>query len=226
MTPTILLSGSKSGWENYQAAIEAAGGQVAGGYCPPCDPSCDGLLLCGGDDVDPARFGQENAGSKGIDPDRDRAELELAAAYLAAGKPILGICRGHQVLNIALGGTLIQDITPHQQLFHTPPSGESGGRVHPICNTPDSLLHQLYGPVCLVNSYHHQALDALGEGLEAISRSESGLVEAVALPGRPVLGVQFHPERMTGAHLRPDAVDGGAILSWFVDRCKEARHGR
>ena len=100
--PCILLSASRSGWQNYENAVLRAGGSVAGGYCPQPDAGYDGLLLCGGEDIDPDRYGQKNCGSLGIDPDRDSAEFALAEAYAAAGKPIFGICRGHQVLNVVL----------------------------------------------------------------------------------------------------------------------------
>ena len=186
MMPNILLSPSKGGCSNYENAVLAAGGRPLARYCPAeADWDCDGLLLCGGDDIDPARFGQENQGSTGIDPERDEAEFAAVRAFLAAGKPILAICRGHQILNVTLGGSLRQDISPA----------------------------------------HHQALDRLGEGLLPTAWSESELIEAVELPGRDVLGVQFHPERMTGALSRPDTIDGQAIFSWFLARCREAAHG-
>ncbi|MDE6107170.1 MAG: gamma-glutamyl-gamma-aminobutyrate hydrolase family protein, partial [Oscillospiraceae bacterium] len=110
MALKILLSSGRSGGENYENALKTLGAEFTTQYCPAVDTAYDGLILCGGDDVDPARFGQENRGSRDIDLDRDRAEFALIEAYLKAGKPILGICRGHQIMNIALGGTLIQDI--------------------------------------------------------------------------------------------------------------------
>ncbi|MEL4861054.1 gamma-glutamyl-gamma-aminobutyrate hydrolase family protein [Pseudoflavonifractor phocaeensis] len=226
MMPSILLSPSKGGCSNYENAVLAAGGRPLARYCPAeTDWDCGGLLLCGGDDIDPARFGQENQGSTGIDPERDEAEFAAVRAFLAAGKPILAICRGHQILNVALGGSLRQDISPAQRLFHAHDPAEKKDRVHPLRAAEGSLLHRFYGPVFPVNSSHHQALDQLGEGLLPTAWSESELIEAVELPGRDVLGVQFHPERMTGALSRPDTIDGQAIFSWFLARCREAAHG-
>ena len=219
----ILISSSIPNCDNYIAAVAAAGGLPRPVYCPAPDAAgWDGLVLCGGDDIDPARFGQENCGSQGINPRRDEAELALVRAFLAAGTPILGICRGHQVLNVALGGSLIQDLAPELLPFHAH-GPEEPDRVHPIRTAQDSRLREIYGPCAQVNSYHHQALDRLGEGLAATAWSEGGLVEAVELPRRPVLGVQFHPERMTGAQARPDTVDGAAVFTWFLARCREAR---
>ena len=117
--PRILLSGSDGSRINYENAIRRAGGIPCSFYCPPVSTDYDGLLLCGGEDVDPSYFHQENRGSRDMDLRRDQAEFPLVAAWLAAEKPIFGICRGHQVLNIALGGTLVQDIGPEPALFHT-----------------------------------------------------------------------------------------------------------
>lgn len=218
--PRILISASASGWINYENALWRAGCEPVGGYCPGVDLSFDGLLLAGGADMDPTLFGQENRGSQGIDPARDAAELALALAFLSAGKPILGICRGHQVLNVALGGTLIQDLGPEQNLFHL---RRGRDQVHPVRTAPGSLLHRLYGPVFAVNSAHHQAVDRLGTGLVPTAWSESGLVEAMALETAPVLGVQFHPERMAYARRRPDTADGSFIFDWFLRQCSSGK---
>ena len=201
---------------NYENAIRAAGGNFVTRYCPEADLSFDGLLLTGGGDVDPARYGQENRGCVLIDLERDKAELALAKAYLAEGKPILGICRGMQILNVALGGTLVQDLG---QTLNTVHRRIDADKVHPILAREDSILHALYGPLIQVNSAHHQAADMPGRGVLITARSEAGVAEALELPGTPVLCVQFHPERMTGAHLRPDTVDGGAIFRWFIGQC-------
>lgn len=220
MLPRILISTPKpDAARNYENAVRVAGGDFVTRYCPEADLSFDGLLLTGGGDVSPDRYGQENRDCLLVDPDRDRAEFALAAAYLAAGKPILGICRGMQVLNVALGGTLIQDLGEERNAFHRRLEAD---KVHPVLAREDSLLHALYGSVFPVNSAHHQAADRPGRGVVLSARSESGVAEALELPNAPVLGVQFHPERMTGDHLRPDTVDGGAIFSWFIARCAEA----
>lgn len=220
--PRILISAATAlpdAAANYEAAVRAAGGVPVVRYAPAVDLDFDGLLLTGGGDVDPARFGQANCGSGAPDPARDEAELALAAAYLSAGKPILGICRGHQIINVALGGTLIQDLGETLNLFHRHPPGEDD-RVHPVLARPGSLLHTLYGRVFLTNSSHHQAVDAPGRGLIVTARSEGGVAECIELPGRPVLGVQFHPERMTGAKSRPGCVDGDAIFRRFMEQCR------
>lgn len=217
MKPKILISTGGGNAANYLAAIEAAGGAGEARYLPSPALSYDGLLLTGGDDMDPALFGQEDRGSRGIDRARDQAELVLLDAFFGANKPVLAICRGHQVVNVWLGGDLIQDLGPELAPFH---QKEVGDQVHLIRGLEGSLLHRLYGPVFPVNSSHHQGLGRLGRGLAASAKSEGGVVEAAEHDTLPLISVQFHPERMTGAHVRPDTVDGGAIFRAFLELCK------
>ena len=199
--------------------MEAAGGRGAARYLPEPDLSYDGLLLAGGGDMDPALFGQADRGSREIDRARDEAELALLDAFFGAGKPVLAICRGHQVVNVWAGGDLIQDLDPALAPFH---GGGEEDRVHPVRAVEGSLLHRLYGPVFPVNSAHHQALGRLGRGLTVSVRSEGGAAEALEHKTLPLISVQFHPERMTGARARPDAVDGGAIFRAFLDMVRKA----
>ena len=201
MKPNILISTGGGNAANYIAAIEAAGGRADTRYLPVPDLSYDGLILAGGGDMDPALFGEESLGSRDIDRARDKAELALLDAFSAAGRPVLAICRGHQVVNVWLGGGLIQDLDASLAPFH---GGGEGDRVHPVRAAEGSLLRRLYGPVFPVNSCHHQALGRLGRGLAVTARSEGGVVEAAQHETLPLICVQFHPERMTGALARPD----------------------
>lgn len=225
MDLNILISGSADlPWRvSYNEAVLKAGGCPASFYLPEVDADYDGLLLCGGGDMDPAHYGRENLGSTDMDLKRDEVELALAQAYLSAGKPILAVCRGHQLLNVTLGGTLIQDLSTPQRPFHTRAEGATEDRIHPIRATEGSVLHRLYGEVFSVNSYHHQAVEDLGSGLAVTAVSESGIVEAMEHRSLPILCVQFHPERMTGKHASPALVDGGKIFDWFIARCREAK---
>ena len=187
------------------------------GYAPRPDLTCTGLLLCGGGDVDPSYYHQENQGSQPPDLVRDQAEMELFHAFFQAGKPIFGICRGMQLMNVALGGTLIQDLPAPVLPFHV---NNAQDQIHPIRAQEGSLLHQLYGPVFSVNSRHHQVVDQLGEGLLAIAWAEAGFPEGLVHTSLPLLGIQFHPERLSFAHRRPDAVDGAPLFHHFLDLCR------
>lgn len=215
--PRIQLSAGTESCENYRAAILAAGGEPLDRYCPAPDLSCDGLLLCGGGDIESSLYGQENRGSHPPDRERDRAELALFQAFFDAGKPILGICRGMQLINVALGGSLIQDLPEPGRGFHTLPKGDA---IHPVRTLRGSLLYEQFGPLPMVNSAHHQAVDRLGKGLQALAWSESGFAEAIDLPEYPLLGVQFHPERMSFGKRRPDAEDCAFIFYWFVEAAR------
>ena len=215
-SPRIQISGSPSPLTNYCSAVERLGGIAVASYAPQPDLSCDGLLLCGGGDIDPARYGQANQGSQPPDPVRDQAELELFHAFLQAGKPIFGICRGMQLINVALGGTLVQDLPPLVRPFH---GGSEADCVHPIRAAEGSLLHRLYGCVFPVNSSHHQAVDHLGAGLIATAWGEAGFVEGLEHPSLPIFAVQFHPERMSFARRRADTVDGAPLFAHFFSLC-------
>lgn len=211
--PHLQLSGQAGSMERYCQALSQLGACSFAAYAPEPNLSCDGLVLCGGGDLESTLFGQENHGSNPPDRVRDRAELALFDAFFQAGKPILGICRGMQVINVALGGDIIQDLPPQVRPFHIPDGEED--RVHPIRAAEDSVLFSLYGPVFPVNSWHHQAVGRLGAGLRAVAWAEGGFAEALEHTRRPVWGVQFHPERLALCR-RPDRVDGAPLLSRFL----------
>ncbi|WP_022799042.1 gamma-glutamyl-gamma-aminobutyrate hydrolase family protein [Thermus islandicus] len=158
----------------------------------------DGILLPGGGDVDPGLYGEEPLPELGeVDPERDGLEVFLARYAAEKGLPLLGVCRGVQVLNVALGGSLHQDLGRAgfalQHYQKSPPAW--GALAHRVELTGESPLTALFPPSFRVNSYHHQGVKALGRGLRPAAFSPDGLVEAVFLGGHPLyLGVQWHPE--------------------------------
>lgn len=207
--------------DNYCAAVRGAGGEPQAGCCPAPDLRCDGLVLCGGGDLESTLYGQENRGSHPPDRERDRAEMALFRAFYGAGRPILGICRGMQLINVALGGTLIQDLPPEQKIFHISVQEDL---VHPVFSPEGAALNGLYGPVFSVNSAHHQAVGQLGEGLRVTAWSAEGFPEAIAWDEQHIMAFQFHPERMSFANRRPDTVDAGALFRIFLEVCRQNRH--
>lgn len=209
MSPMILLYGSPESFPNYRQALKAAGARVTFTEGGGSLNTCDGLLLAGGGDLDPVYYGQSCAGSLPPDLKRDAAEMELLEQFVSFKKPVLGICRGMQVINVLFGGTLIQDLPCHSQL---------GGndRLHPVTAEPGCFLESLYGTRCIVNSAHHQAVDRLGNGLKILQQTDDAVPEALAHRSLPVFGVQWHPERLTGVFSRPPAVDGGRIFDFFM----------
>ncbi len=165
----------------------------------------DGLLLAGGEDIDPHFYDDEpkEAEIEKTDPDRDRVELLLARWAVAAQMPILGICRGHQLLNVALGGGLYQDIHAELGITETHDMRGKGEnfrqkRPHQVILKPDSKIARELGAVLWVNSLHHQAVATPGRGLRVVGISPEGVIEAMELEGHPfAVTVQWHPEMLT-----------------------------
>jgi putative glutamine amidotransferase len=198
----------------YVRAVQAAGGApvVLG---PLLDaesvsalvPRLDGLVLTGGGDIDPAMYGQPATMALGVDVDRDRLERQLLGEALTARLPVLAICRGMQMLNVALGGTLLQHLGDGSGHFD-----RAGPLRHHVTVTPGSLLERVTGCRELtVNSLHHQAVQDLAPGLRVIGVDENGVVEALEVDGDDrVLGVQWHPELLV------DEPAHAALFSWVV----------
>lgn len=211
---TAAILGYEERVANYAAALEAVGLEPVVTLSIAEAGNCGGLLLPGGGDIDPARFGQANAGSRDIDPRLDDVQLKALEIFVRSGRPVLGICRGHQVVNVGLGGGLIQDLptaADHMAYDHV-------DSVHPAENRPGSLLYGLYGAKMTVNSSHHQGLGRMGAGLRAVSFAPDGTVEAAEHESLPILTVQFHPERMAFRFARPEVADGRRIFEWFKSK--------
>ncbi|MGA9120667.1 MAG: gamma-glutamyl-gamma-aminobutyrate hydrolase family protein [Bacteroidota bacterium] len=178
---------------------------------------CDALVLSGGGDIHPKYYGQPDAlpHCEGVNEQRDCFELELVEKARARRLPILGICRGAQLLNVAFKGTLFYDIA---QVGYRGHHGDGSPEwLHPIVVEPDSFLHEVVGALRgEANSYHHQSVDRQGLGLRISARSHDGVVEAIELDRQNdvpfLIGVQWHPERMDGA----ENPFSGALLRRFM----------
>ncbi len=179
----------------------------------------DGLVIAGGGDVAPSSYGAKDAGSKDTDPHADATELALARRARERGVPTLAICRGMQIVNVAHGGTLQQDIgrsgTPHPPISDDP--DEAVAARHAVVIDEGSMLAEVLGAgTRRVNMIHHQAVDRLADGFQVTARAEDGVIEAIESDdGWPFLGVQWHPEKLDGA----DA----PLFAWLAE---VAGHGR
>ena len=177
----------------YVEAVTRAGGRailVPPGPAPATLAGAAGVILCGGPDIDPARYGAEREpATAALAPERDGPELALIDAALARDVPLLGICRGAQLLNVARGGTLIQDLPGH---VTRPGSFDA----HQVTTEPGTLAASILGERLSVASGHHQGIDRVGEGLVVGARAPDGSVEALEDPGRRfAVGVLWHPEQ-------------------------------
>ncbi len=220
--PLIGISGSMNTEENqyhinrdYVRSLTEAGAiplllapDMTDEQARQCAEELDGLLLSGGNDVSPRCFGQEPVQGLGeVNPLRDQSELRLVKLFLEKEKPILGICRGVQMLNVALGGTLIQDLPSQHRREDGQPSIDHRQTAlgayasHRVVVAEGSLLERILGQQELwVNSFHHQAVGEVAGQANLSAWAADGVVEAIELPDAPfVLGVQWHPEKMTQA---------------------------
>ena len=197
----------------YVRAVESAGGRPL--LVPPSQEgieetldAVDGLIFSGGADLDPATYGAEaHPATNGIRPERDSAELKLLEAALERDMPVLAVCRGSQVLNVARGGDLVQhlpEVVGHEQHKETPGVFAD----HDVEIAAGTRLNELVGDHAPVKSHHHQGFGRLGEGLEESARAEDGTVEAIEDPSRRfALGVLWHPEEGEDAALFRALVD-------------------
>jgi putative glutamine amidotransferase len=207
---------------DYVRSVERAGGRPL--LVPPSDEgveetldALDGLLLSGGSDLDPALYGQEpHAETKGVDAARDRSELLLLEAALARDLPVLAVCRGSQVLNVARGGDLVQHLPERlgsDRHNHTPGVFSD----HDIRIDAASGLGTALGERAPVKSHHHQGIGRIGEGLHAVAWADDGTTEGIEDPGRRfALGVLWHPE----------AGEDGALFDALVAAAAEYRAAR
>ncbi|WP_350343423.1 gamma-glutamyl-gamma-aminobutyrate hydrolase family protein [Proteinivorax tanatarense] len=177
----------------------------------------DGLLLSGGDDVNPLSFAQEPVPDMGIvDPLRDNLELTLTKEFMRTDKPILGICRGLQVINIVLGGTIIQDLPSHtgEWIGHSQ-KGTRAYASHSVDIEENTLLRSIIDKDTIyTNSFHHQAVDKVGKDLIINCRSKDGLIEGLEHTEKQILGVQWHPE-----NLWKNTEENIKLFNWLVSNC-------
>lgn len=195
----------------YAQSVWAAGGMPV--HLPmDADPvdwvhHLDGIVLTGGADIEPGRYGHVNTASD-TEPRRDEVEFALLDAAITDGLPVLGICRGFQLVNVHAGGTLVQDRPEHMRL-DVAPSAE----VHGVTFVSGTRMHDMYGSSTRVNSLHHQIVDTVGSGLTASAHADDGTIEGIEVDGERVIAVQWHPEMMR----RDDP-----SFFWLVDQARRA----
>ena len=208
MKPRILISGSVGHMDNYARAVENAGGIPVAVHAPEEFENYDGLILAGGEDISPELYGQENSGlSVGMDADREKSDGIAVDVFVRAGKPVLGICRGMQMLNVLFGGDMIQDLGEECKTHTAEGNVDKFHAVNTVANT---MIYKLYGERTEVNSSHHQAVKTVPETFAVSAYAQDGTVEAIEHKKLDIWGVQWHPERYDG---------GAKLIAWFVNKC-------
>lgn len=204
----IAIIGRKKDTGNYEKYISALPALPVTTLSLGELASCDGLILPGGGDITPAFFGEHNSGSSNIDTELDILQFQALDYAIKRSLPVLGVCKGMQVINVAFGGTITQDLPTAS--FHRYADGD---QYHVSAIREGTCLHKLYGVTALVNSAHHQGIRRIGTGLSAIQQCPlDGCVEAVVHDHLPILGLQWHPERLDSSKT---PISGAAVLSLF-----------
>ena len=207
----IAIIGRNTDTKNYVKYVENASLEPVVTLNMGEAACCDGLILPGGGDITPAFFGEHNDGSRNIDTELDILQLQALELAICRSMPVLGICKGMQVINVGFGGNLIQDLPPSSCDIHR---YENGDKYHLSVIRQDSWLYNLYGESAVINSAHHQAVKRPGSGLLAIQWCpEDQCVEALTHETLPIIGVQWHPERIKKSIAK---LSGEPILSYFV----------
>lgn len=193
----IAILGRKKDTVNYENFIKRLPATPLTTLSPGELSHCDALILPGGGDITPAFFGEHNTGSRNIDTELDILQFQALEFCLKRNLPVLGICKGMQLINVAFGGSIIQDMPDaslHRYL--------NGDQYHPTDIAPDSCLYQLYGSRLTVNSAHHQCIGQLGTDLLPIQWcTHDNCIEGIIHRSRPILGLQWHPERLVSSEV-------------------------
>ena len=204
----IAIVGRKKDTLRYETYFSALPAQIITTLSVGELASCDAVVLPGGGDITPAFFGEHNNGSKNIDVELDILQLQAVEHCLRYHLPLLGICKGMQVINVALGGTITQDLSTagfHRYLERD--------QYHTTTIAADSFLATLYGTKMTVNSAHHQGIKQLGRHLRAIQWADyDHCIEAIEHTSLPLIGLQWHPERLDQDHA---SATGAPLLAYF-----------
>ena len=215
----VFVYGDKDILINYSKVIDHFG--ITGIFSRNIDDSldCDALLLAGGGDILPVLYGDTLINCNNIDVKRDYDEMKLINTFDNCNKPILGICRGIQIINTAFGGNIIQDVKNTEIHAYDKIIGD---KIHHVRTKSNTFLDKIYGKEFSVNSAHHQALRKIGNSLTVSAVADDGIIEAVENSDKKIYAVQFHPERMCLSFKNENTIDGLSTFEFFFDICRKS----
>ena len=200
---------------NYERAMESMQIHARTSLSLGTVRDSDVLILPGGGDITPAFFGEKNRGSKNIDTELDILQLQALDFFVKHRRPVLGICKGMQLINVYFGGTIIQHLpTANTHAYN------DGDRIHYSKSYPDSIIRKLYGEYFYVNSAHHQGIGKTGKNLTITQIAGDNVIEALEHTYLPIIGVQWHPERIMGDAPKKTTVNGSLIFQEFLSFSK------
>ncbi len=213
MKKTVFCLGEKNEYINYYNALVKCDAKPIFNINTTNAYECDCLLLLGGDDVNPKLYGETNTHCIGIDDKRDEIEIQLIKLFSELNKPILGICRGIQILNVAFGGSLIQHIDESERHSRRL---DKKDKIHKIITTSSNFLSSLYSHEFYVNSAHHQAVKKISDEFNILAYSDDRVIEAIMHNNKKIIGLQWHPERMFAEFYKKNRVDPSLIFKYFL----------
>ncbi|MFI3238299.1 MAG: gamma-glutamyl-gamma-aminobutyrate hydrolase family protein [Lachnospiraceae bacterium] len=210
---TIAIAAKPGNCPNYENACKAAGFLPIASLDLTILQSCDALLLPGGGDILPSMYGQENTACGSIDEALDAIQYEALSIFVTHKKPVFGICKGLQMINIFFGGTLFQDI-PQANTHQI----QDGDTIHQSTVIIPCILSDLYGTTATINSNHHQAIDRLGDHLEIVQIAPDDIVEAIRHTTLPIFAVQWHPERLPFVITKEGPLAANLLLKTYYEQ--------
>lgn len=210
----LLIGGRENQCGNYEKALNTfqAGYSVFSSITGLDIDEYDGLILPGGGDITPILFGQSDTASRSVDTPLDLFQLYLLRGFVKQKKPVLGICKGLQLINLFFGGDIIQNLPTCQEHEY-----RDGDQLHHTFIRTGSFLESLYGSAVITNSAHHQGIGLLGQGLQIVQIAPDGVVEGIVHRTLPVFALQWHPERMFHPE-GENTADGSLLFDYFLSR--------
>ena len=215
--------------ENFVNAILKAGGVPilsAHGDADTYARIADGVMFTGGSDINPVHYGEKpyKEGLSYID-ERDEMEIAICKSFYKLKKPMLGVCRGIQTINVALGGTIVQDIPTMVELSAHKQSLFPDKSAHYVRSSEGSAMRKLFGEEFIVNTHHHQSVRDCAPGFRATAVTDEGVIEAIEHESLPIIGTQWHPERMIGEE-NFEMENMMPLFEYFVELCRKQAEGK